>query len=114
MLISTRWMTVRLTLPRLPEVDISVFMSFSSAKAEGISTVLLYRYAGLEFQALRAQLPGVHRVRDEAMSELRQKNAELRQQLQEAQEKLRATALSELDEAIHMIELLEEENLHLR
>ena len=48
------------------------------------------------------------------MHELRQENAELRQQLQTAQEQLRATALSELDEAIRMIELLEEENLHLR
>src|SRR5690349_2995671 len=48
------------------------------------------------------------------MSELRRGNTELRQQLQDAQEKLRTTALSELDEAIRMIELLEEENLHLR
>jgi hypothetical protein len=90
------------------------FTAEAVAKAAGISTVLLYRYAGAEFQALRAQLPGVYRVRDEVMSELRQENAELRQQLQEAQEKFRATALSELDEAIRMIELLEEENLHLR
>ena len=37
------------------------------AKAAGISAVLLYRYAGAEFQALRAQLPGIHRVRDEVM-----------------------------------------------
>ena len=84
------------------------------ARAAGISTVLLYRYAGAEFQALRTQLPGIHRVRDEVMHELRHENAELRQQLQTAQEKLRATVLSELDEAIRMIELLEEENLHLR
>ncbi len=90
------------------------FTAEAVAKAAGISSVLLYRYAGAEFQALRAQLPGVHRVRDEVMSELRHENAELRQQLQEAQEKLRATALSELDEAIRMIEMLEEENLHLR
>ncbi len=48
------------------------------------------------------------------MNELRRENDELRQQLQAAQEKLRTTALSELDEAIRMIELLEEENLHLR
>jgi hypothetical protein len=33
--------------------------------------------------------------------------------VQEAQEKLRSTALSELDEAIRMIELLEEENLRV-
>jgi AcrR family transcriptional regulator len=84
------------------------------AKAAGISTVLLYRYAGDEFQALRAQLPGIHRVRDEVMSDLRRENGILRQQLQEAKAQLRATALSELDEAIRMIELLEEENLHLR
>jgi AcrR family transcriptional regulator len=90
------------------------FTAEGVAKAAGISTVLLYRYVGTEYQALRAQLPGIHRVRDEVMSKLRQENAELRQQLQEAQEKLRITALSELDEAIRMIELLEEENLHLR
>ncbi len=90
------------------------FTAEAVAKAAGVSTVLLYRYAGAEFQALRAQLPGIHRVRDEVMSELRRENAELHQQLQEAQTKLRATALSELDEAIRMIELLEEENLHLR
>jgi hypothetical protein len=90
------------------------FTAESVANAAGISTVLLYRYAGAEFQALRAQLPGIHRVRDEVVHELRQENAELRQQLQDAQGKLRSTALSELDEAIHMIELLEEENLHLR
>jgi AcrR family transcriptional regulator len=90
------------------------FTAEAVAKAAGISTVLLYRYAGTEFQALRAQLPGVHRVRDEVMSELRRENAELRQQLQEVQTKLRMTALSELDEAIRMIEFLEEENLHLR
>ncbi len=90
------------------------FTAEAVAKAAEISTVLLYRYVGAEFQTLRAQLPGVHRIRDEAMSKLRQENAELRQQLQEAQEKLRVTALSELDEAIRMIELLEEENLHVR
>jgi AcrR family transcriptional regulator len=84
------------------------------ARAAGISTVLLYRYAGTEFQALRAQLPGIHRVRDAVMHELRQENAELQQQLQATEIQLRATALSELDEAIRMIELLEEENLHLR
>jgi AcrR family transcriptional regulator len=90
------------------------FTAEAVAKAAGISTVLLYRYVGSEFQALRAQLPGVHRIRDEVMSELRQEIAVLHHQLQEAQGKLRATALSELDEAIRMIELLEEENLHLR
>lgn len=84
------------------------------ARAAGISTVLLYRYVGSEFQALRAQLPGIHRIQDEVVHELRQENAELHQQLQANQEKLRATTLSELDEAIRMIELLEEENLHLR
>lgn len=90
------------------------FTAEAVAKAAGISTVLLYRYVGTEFQALRVQLPGVHRVRDEVMHELRQENAALRQQLQTAQRQLRATALSELDEAIRMIEQLEEENLHLR
>lgn len=90
------------------------FTAETVSKAAGISTVLLYRYVGIEFQGLRAQLPGIHRVRDEVMGELRHENAELWKQLQEAQEKLRTTALTELDEAIRMIELLEEENLHLR
>ena len=84
------------------------------AKAAEISTVLLYRYVGTEFQRLRAQLPGIHRVRDEVVDTLRKENAELKQQLQETQEKLRTTSLTELDEAIRMMELLEEENLHLR
>lgn len=90
------------------------FTAEAVTKAAGISTVLLYRYVGTEFQTLRAQLPGVHRVRDEVVSELRRENAELRKLLQTAQENIRTTALTELDEAIHMIELLEEENLHLR
>jgi uncharacterized damage-inducible protein DinB len=84
------------------------------AKAAGISTVLLYRSVGAEFQKLRAQLPGVHRVRDEVISELRHEKVDLEQQLQAVKAQLRTTALTELDEAIQMIELLEEENLRLR
>lgn len=84
------------------------------AKAAGISTVLLYRYAGAECQAIALAMLGIHRVRDEVMSDLRRENGVLQQQLQEAKAQLRATALSELDEAIRMIELLEEENLYLR
>lgn len=90
------------------------FTADAVAKAAHISTVLLYRYVGSEFQALRAQLPGSHRVRDEVMRDLRTENDRLRQAVQEAQEKLRTTAISELDEAMRMMKLLEEENLYLR
>src|SRR5437588_794226 len=40
--------------------------------------------------------------------------AELRRQLREAREQLRTTAVEELDEAIRLMERLEEENLQLR
>jgi hypothetical protein len=90
------------------------FTAEAVASAARISTVLLYRYVGAEFQALGAQLPGSRRLRDEVVTALRRENVELRLQLQETQKKLRTTALTELDDAIRMIERLEEENLHLR
>src|SRR5437764_13918360 len=48
------------------------------------------------------------------MRTLRLENADLRRQLREAREKLRTTAVEELDEAIRLMERLEEENLELR
>ena len=90
------------------------FTAEAVAKAAGISTVLLYRYVGSEFQKLRAQLPGSHRVRDAVMRDLRGENDELRQALQEALAQLSTTAVSELDAAILRIEFLEEENIRLR
>jgi len=79
-----------------------------------ISTVLLYRYVGPEFKALRDHLPGSHRPKDKVIRTLWHENTELHRQLREAQEKLRTTAVEELDEAILLIERLEEENLQLR
>ena len=90
------------------------FTAEKVADIAGISTVLLYRYVGSEFKALRNQLPGSHRSTDEAMRQLRHENDDLRLQLRDAQEKLRTTAVEELDEAILIIERLEEENLQLR
>ncbi len=90
---------------------------FTAEKVAGIaeiSTVLLYWYVGPEFKALRNQLPGSHRSADETLRELHRENDDLRRQLRDAQEKLRTTAVEELDEAILLIERLEEENLQLR
>jgi len=75
---------------------------------------MLYRLVRLEFQTLRSQLSGSQRPADEVMRKLRIENADLRRQLREAREKLRTTAVEELDEAIRLMERLEEENLQLR
>ena len=48
------------------------------------------------------------------MRTLRLENADLRRQLREAREKLRTTAVEELDEAMRLMERLEEDNLQLR
>ncbi len=90
------------------------FTAAKIAQAAGISTVMLYRLVGPEFQTLRSELPGSQRPSDEVMRTLRLENAELRRQLREAREKLRTTAVEELDEAIRLMERLEEENLQLR
>jgi len=90
------------------------FTAEKIAQAAGISTVILYRLVRAEFQTLRSELPGSRRPTDEMMRTLRIENAELRRQLRETREKLRTTAVEELDEAIRLIERLEEENLQLR
>jgi regulator of replication initiation timing len=84
------------------------------AKAAGISTVMLYRLVGPEFKTLRSQLPGSRHCPDEALRTLRIENADLRQRLREAKEQLRTTAIDELNEAMRLMERLEEENLQLR
>ncbi len=90
------------------------FTAAKIAQAAGISTVMLYRLVRPEFQTLRSELPGSQRPTDEVMRTLRLENADLRRQLREAREKLRTTAVEELDEAIRLMERLEEENLQLR
>ena len=90
------------------------FTAAKIAQAAGISTVMLYRLVRPEFQTLRSELPGSQRPTDEVMRKLRLENADLRRQLREAREKLRTTAVEELDEAIRLMERLEEENLQLR
>ena len=90
------------------------FTAAKIAQAAGISTVMLYRLVRPEFQTLRSELPGSQRPADEVMRTLRLENADLRRQLREAREKLRTTAVEELDEAIRLMERLEEENLQLR
>ena len=90
------------------------FTAAKIAQAAGISTVMFYRLIGPEFQTLRSELPGSRRPTDEVMRTLRLENTDLRRQLREAREKLRTTAVEELDEAIRLMERLEEENLQLR
>jgi len=90
------------------------FTAAKIAQAAGISTVMLYRLVRPEFQTLRSELPGAQRPADEVMRTFRLENADLRRQLREAREKLRTTAVEELDEAIRLMERLEEENLQLR
>jgi hypothetical protein len=84
------------------------------ANSAGISTVWFYKLVRPEFQALRAQLSGPRLLRDEELSRLRCEVADLRQKLQEAQHKLRTTAVEDLDEAILLIERYEKENIQLR
>jgi AraC-like DNA-binding protein len=90
------------------------FTAEKIAQAAGISTVMLYRLVRAEFQTLRSELPGSRRPTDEMMRTLRIENADLRRQLRDTREKLRTTAVEEIDEAIRLMERLEEENLKLR
>src|SRR5260370_9235755 len=63
----------------------SEFTAQRIADAAGISKVWLYHIAGEEFRALRAELPGSRKTRDEEVAALRQENAQLRTQLQAPQ-----------------------------
>ena len=92
----------------------SEFTAQRVADAAGISTVWLYKIAGEEFRALRAQLPGSRKTRDEEMAALRQENAQLRAQLEEALERARLASSTALKKAFALLEQWEQENLELR
>lgn len=84
------------------------------AAAAGISKVWLYQIAGKEFSALRAQLPGSRKTRDEELAALRRENAQLHVQLEQAQEQARLAVSTALQKAYVMLEQWEQENLELR
>ena len=92
----------------------SEFTAQRVADAAGISTVWLYHIAGKEFRALRAELPGSRKTRDEEVATLRQENAQLRSQLKEAQDQARLASSDALKKAMVMLEQWEQENLELR
>lgn len=92
----------------------SEFTAQRIAKAAGISKVWLYHIAGEEFRALRAELPGSRKTRDEEVATLRQENAQLRAQLKAAQEQARLASSTALKKAMVMLEQWEQENLELR
>src|SRR2546421_9350664 len=77
----------------------SEFTAQRVADAAGVSTVWLYKLAGEEFRALRAQLPGSRKTREEEVAALRQENAQLRTQLEEAQEQTRLASSTALKKA---------------
>ena len=84
------------------------------ADAAGISKVWLYHIAGDEFRALRAELPGSRKTRDEEVAALRQENTQLHEQLKAAQEQARLASSTALKKAMVMLEQWEQENLELR
>jgi hypothetical protein len=92
----------------------SEFTAQRVADAAGISKVWLYHIAGDEFRALRAELPGSRKTRDEEVAALRQENAQLRTQLKAAQEQARLASSAALKKAMVMLEQWEQENLELR
>jgi hypothetical protein len=92
----------------------SEFTAQRIADAAGISKVWLYHIAGEEFRALRAELPGSRKTRDEEVAALRQENAQLRMHLQTAQEQARLVSSAALKKAMVMLEQWEQENLELR
>ncbi len=92
----------------------SEFTAQRVADAAGISKVWLYHIAGEEFRALRADLPGSRKTRDEEVAALRQENTQLRIQLKAAQEQARLASSTALKKAMVMLEQWEQENLELR
>jgi hypothetical protein len=92
----------------------SEFTAQRIAAAAGISTVWLYKIAGSEFRALRAELPGSRKTQDEEVATLRRENAELRAQLKAEKEQARLASSAALKKAIVMLEQWEQENLELR
>lgn len=92
----------------------SEFTAQRVADAAGISTVWLYKIAGSEFRALRAELPGSRKTRDEEVAALRRENGQLRAQLKAAQEQAHLASSTALKKAMAMLEQWEQENLELR
>ncbi len=92
----------------------SEFTAQRVADAAGISKVWLYHIAGDEFRALRAELPGSRKTRDEEVAALRQENTQLHEQLKAAQEQARLASSTALKKAMVMLEQWEQENLELR
>ncbi len=92
----------------------SEFTAQRIADAAGISKVWLYHIAGEEFRALRAELPGSRKTRDEEVAALRQENAQLHTQLKAAQEQARLASSTALKKAFTMLEQWEQDNLELR
>lgn len=92
----------------------SEFTAQRVADTAGISKVWLYHIAGDEFRALRAELPGSRKTRDEEVATLRQENAQLRTQLKAVQEQARLASSAALKKAMVMLEQWEQENLELR
>jgi cobalamin biosynthesis protein CobT len=92
----------------------SEFTAQRVADEAGISKVWLYHIAGEEFRALRAELPGSRKTRDEEVAVLRQENAQLRTQLKAAQEQAHLASSTALKKAMVMLEQWEQENLELR
>ncbi len=82
----------------------SEFTAQLIADAAGISKVWLYHIAGEEFRALRAELPGSRKTRDEEVAALRQENTQLRAQLKAAQEQARLASATALKKAMVMLE----------
>jgi len=77
------------------------------AEAADVSIVIVYRYVGAEFIAMRSQLPDPGQPTE---LKLRRENAELRRQLKELKERYKADVRRDFDEAIKHIEELSEEN----
>lgn len=92
----------------------SEFTAQRVVDAAGVSTVWLYKLAGEEFRALRAQLPGSRKTRDEEVAALRQENAQLHKQLEEVQEQAHLASSTALKKAFALLEQWEQENLELR
>jgi cobalamin biosynthesis protein CobT len=73
----------------------------------------VYHIAGEEFRALRAELPGSRKTRDEEVAVLRQENMQLRVQLKAAQEQARLASSTALKKAMMLLEQWEQANLEL-
>jgi DNA repair exonuclease SbcCD ATPase subunit len=90
---------------------------FTAKKIAGdaeVSVVLFYRLVGDKFKELRSQLEGPRHPPATVISTLKAQVKELRRQVRELKERLKAAALAEIAEAIRLIERLDEENRMLR